>query len=421
MKLEAERQVDGPAAVSFDAYLSRGLVTRSGYSGELGIADLQSEGFGVFGYHTVNAPYNAAGLPDFMYNTKVDNPSGSAWTYSPVKYWPNQDTEDAVDRVSFFAYAPYVDVDPDSGAPSGGDDASAGITWLSRFTDAGDPLVGYRTSFTPSSCVDLCWGSPRVDVRRPTVAQKVDFTFRHALSALNVQVDAAVDELAPGANALDGDTRIYVRSLTFEGFATKGALNLNSPGAVPVWEDYFANGTPERTPVIVHDGRLDGLEARYDDPGEMPAALHPDIVQQGTYNAKPGVTNTAVNLFGGAQPWAPVYVIPNGYPLKVTVVYDVETRDDKLRTSYLSDGTTHGSVTRVSIVKPIATAQSGPIRLEAGKKYFLRLHLGMTSVKFAAEIAVSDQWSEDVHPIEFQVVTMAQDVDNTEANNGFWS
>ena len=105
------------------------------------------------------------------------------------------------------------------------------------------------------------------------------------------------------------------------------------------------------------------------------------------------MTEETVNLFSGDLAAAPVFVIPNGYPLALNIVYDVETRDDKLSDSLLSDGQTHGLSTRVNIRTNITTT-SGPIRLEAGKRYILRLHLGLTSVKFQAEIAVTDHWSE---------------------------
>ena len=49
--------------------------------------------------------YNASTATlNFMYNQKLAK-NNSAWTYSPEKYWPNNST----DKISFFAYAPYID------------------------------------------------------------------------------------------------------------------------------------------------------------------------------------------------------------------------------------------------------------------------------------------------------------------------
>ena len=48
-------------------------------------------GFGVFACYTGLHRYgDVDAQPDFMYNQKVEsNNSGTTWTYSPLKYWPN--------------------------------------------------------------------------------------------------------------------------------------------------------------------------------------------------------------------------------------------------------------------------------------------------------------------------------------------
>lgn len=420
VKLQEDGTREEPAseAVAFDAYLTRGVTTKAGATGTLIKAGLRSEGFGVFAYHTVNGSYSEAALPNFMYNMQVTSAGGSAWDYAPVKYWPNQKGEGTtvVDKLSFFAYAPYVAVDPLTGELSDPDDGTpatswtGGITGLTRSTDTGDPSVNYRVSFVPGNSVDLCWSPPVTNVTQPDVASKIQLTFHHATSALNVQVDALTDEiLPPAANERDSGTRIYPRSITFEGFSGKGTLNLNSPTA-PLWGGYAPDVSLSRLPLTVYDGRLDGLEALYDDLLETPCGLNPDLVQAGTYNAKPGAVGTRVNLFDSEDVNAPVYVIPNGYPLKVRIVYDVETVDPKLTGSYLGDGTTHGCSTRVDLSCGFTSA-TGPIRLESGKRYVLRLHLGVTSVKFSAEILVKDNWNEDIVTTTGQMV-LVHDLEN---------
>jgi hypothetical protein len=67
----------------------------------------------------------------------------------------------------------------------------------------------------------------------------------------------------------------------------------------------------------------------------------------------------------------------------------VETRDDKLAT-YLADAETHGSSVDNSITKTIQIAGSD-LTLEAGKKYTLVLHIGLTSVKFDASVSSWEQ------------------------------
>ena len=84
-------------------------------------------GFGVLAYYTDTYTWDLCDgsgdvghtskvAPNFMYNQQVKW-STDHWTYSPVKYWPN-DNNPADDGgatgsqtksyVSFFAYAPYV-------------------------------------------------------------------------------------------------------------------------------------------------------------------------------------------------------------------------------------------------------------------------------------------------------------------------
>jgi len=130
----------------------------------------------------------------------------------------------------------------------------------------------------------------------------------------------------------------------------------------------------------------------------LPATLNPAIIQSAKYkeSALPtsletengsvvGVIKTAQNLFNSATPSDPVYVIPTGEQMKVTIVYDVETYDPNLA-YYLSDGTTQGSTIQNTITKTVDNFTA----LEAGKKYVLMLHLGMRTVDFEATVAAWD-------------------------------
>lgn len=399
-------------AVDFNAYLNRGVTTKAGVAGELTTAGLQAAtaGFGVFAYYTADEPYTGASGPSFMYNEKVTY-DGSRWVYEPVKYWPNQfgaaASSEEIDKVSFFAYAPYVEVTPSNGMVTG--DSKNGIVALSRNSIGGDPIVKYVVDMDPGKGVDLCWGvskngltasidgnnnhvaagAPYIDVVKLKLGDKIEYDFRHALSAINVTIDAAVDATTAGT-AVDANTKIYVRSVSFEGLATKGALNLNSTVANgPLWTDFSGSGIPVAEVLTVYDGRRDGkegvegAEAR----NETPTGLNPVVIQSKPYNDNPtaGVTKDAVNLFNSTDKNASVFVIPSSEPLKVTIVYDVETKDDKLAT-LLSDGVTHGSSVENAISKSIQIGGSD-FSLEAGKKYNLALHIGLTSVKFEATVS----------------------------------
>ena len=434
---------DGSFPVGFSAYADRGT-TRGGKTGSMDLEALRSTtgAFGVFAYYTDLKKYDQTYVPNIMYNQRVyDDNAGvgdAAWTYTPIVYWPNESGSDASsddeDKMSFFAYAPYV---KHGSAAAGSVDTSAdptaaswGITGFSRNSAVGDPLVKYISNFSTANTVDLCWGVcnepnwakiqsgtsqtmtpglPWLDVEHPqTTSQKMKFTFKHALAQLNVQIDADVDITGHATNdALDASTKIYVRSISFTGIATKGALNLNNNVAnQALWLDYAGTtDLPYGESVTIKDGRRDGREGTIgaEATNETPAGLNPAIIQNDANNPTIGVTTTYQNLFAPAvaaaipgQPTAdeitaaltnPVYVIPTGEAMTVTIVYDVET-ESPLLPGYLSDGVTHGSSIENKITQNIYLSGSG-LSLESGKKYTLYLHLGMNSVKFDAAV---DDW-----------------------------
>ena len=392
-----------PQAVDFSAYVNRST-TRGGYGGELGLDPLKSEGFGVYAYYTDNHQYNQMSLPDFMFNQQVTY-NGSRWTYSPMKYWPNETGKDAIstgiDYLTFFAYAPYTAVDPVTGCCTS--DSETGITRLSHVNESGDPMVTYRVGFEPAKRVDLCWAAPTLNKTKPVINETVDFNFQHALAALNVQIDADIDAATHGSgDAVDGNTRIWVRSITFEGFADRGQLSMYSTTRAH-WYGLDCDCALSSKPITVYDGRRDDHEGAAASPNELPTGLNPVIVQSTAYtvdgttitapDVTKGVTNILVNLFdvssiSGTDEQklaAPIYVIPTNDPMRVTIEYDVETYDPKLITDRLADNKTNGS----SVCNRLTTAitiGSQPLTMEAGKKYAIRLHLGLNSVKAAAVV-----------------------------------
>ena len=419
-----------PEAVTFGAYMQRST-TKAGLAGEtLTTSSLGTSGFGVFAYYSNGDLYSGASKPDFMYNEKVYLAAGN-WYYSPLKYWPNEFGADAqaddVDRLTFFAYAPYVEVNTSTGVlTSAYDDStpekssSTGIISLPRNSATGDPIVKYVASLDPSKTVDLCWGVaaadysnsvttgvvssvskgyPYIDVAKPTTGGKINLDFKHALAQLNVQVDTDVDVLSHNDGELNDNTRIYVRSVTFEGFAMKGALNLNSNAvAGPNWLDYGGSEILSQSTVTVYDGRRDGKEgvANAAANDESPLGLNSALIQSMPYASMgdagfpAGVQHTAVNLFSSATASDPVYVIPTGSDLSITIAYDVETVDENLLASTLSDGVTHGS----TISNVITGTFPSSFTLEAGKNYKVNVHIGMTSVQFNASVSDWDDGEE---------------------------
>jgi hypothetical protein len=475
--------------VAFDVYAQKGT-TRAGVGQEVTTGSLQStkhslSGFGVFAYYTDDQKFNQFATPNFMYNQQVKYVS-SVWNYTPVKYWPNEFGDAAVsanvDYLSFFAYAPYIEVDPISGLPvtttmtdadvykamgyddqdamwtgergkdiipdedysSSNPDHTTAITkWLaaarakissptsnivgiSKNAATGDPMVRYIVDFNAATSVDLLWGVapttsehitiagassdpqtdglPYINMVKPTTTSKIKFEFRHALVRLNATIDAFVDETSSGNNVVggtaassftwsDGKTRIYVRSVTIEGLAYEGLLDLNNTTAKkPLWKDINGAILANKS-ITIYDGRVDGSEGSKgaSNSSELPQGLNPVIIQNSGdvangVRTQAGVKNTPVNLFNGTYTSStaqPVFAIPATVTTpKVTIVYDVETADDNVA-GYLSDGKTHGSVVENKITKTLTSLTNG---FEAGKQYNLALHLGMTSVKFEVSV-----------------------------------
>ena len=278
-------------AVGFDIYTPAATgVTRAGLVGTMTTTRMQlSEGegggFGVYAYLTEDAKTgagtaaaNADGYtptagqdPNFMFNEKVLwNSDNLGWYYSPLKYWPNETDNDSqgaemeqigttpsekhhLDRLTFFAYAPYVS----AGA------GATGITKISDKTgtlnttdDVTDPTIAWvasenpKTDFNPNQGVDLLWGvapagglsytavngttvtkkegTPLIDMVKPDVNTSMKLLFNHALARFGVTVVAAIDQVSPGGE-LDPNTKITINSLKIKGrFGTGGELNLNN-------------------------------------------------------------------------------------------------------------------------------------------------------------------------------------------------
>ena len=403
-------QQSAPQAVAFDTYTTE--TTRAGDAGIQTNATLQADGkgFGVFAQHSDNAGYSASTGPNFMYNEHITY-SASAWTYSPLKYWPNETAKDnqdpsgsgdgpatstGTDKLSFFAYAPYVA--PSTTAADAAKGKLNGVTYSAdpaiddaKTSEVGiqavianngtvDPWVRYAVATTPAESVDLLWGvapagglqyqsvnptdnstyniniaegMPLKDLVKPAKDQKIKFLFKHALARIGMSVVAAVDQTTPGGSLDAAKTRIYVTSVALDEVSTtnlymNGSLNLNNTNA---GEALWTNTS----------GAFTGLSV-------SSTTLNSDLLY--TTNAKPVIANDKYFM-----------VIPShaNTTLQVTITYHVVTKDDKLATGY-------------SDVTNVITKKVTVNKLTNNKAYNLKLILGLTSVKLDAEVA---DWQVD--------------------------
>lgn len=277
-------------AVGFDVYTPAATnARRAGLpEGVMTTDKLKTEdmGFGVFAYYHDNNTYAPGLKPDFMYNEHVHWTNAGGWTYSPLKYWPNETDNDSqtdpaiipddrIDKLSFFAYAPYVATGTEGlnnnnanafGTDIAGWDTATpqtyGISAIKRENQTGDPLVEWKMSYDLDKNVDLLWGVspglsyqavntheitkdagfPLQNLVKPDKDQKIKFLFQHALSRIGLSVVSAIDQIAAGDDGgvyNNAQTRVLIEDVTVWGnFGEKGVLNLNNTQKnVAEWDD----------------------------------------------------------------------------------------------------------------------------------------------------------------------------------------
>ena len=360
--------------IDFGTYAGRNLITRAGEPGLMDDDLLQQEGFGVIAFHTdysegEGAYAKTSSLPNFMWNEHVTYSVGS-WGYTPVKYWPNEHGDNAdsgtnIDKLSFFAYAPYVAA---GAAPSG-------ITDITGNANAGDPKVGYKVADKPEDNVDLVWAvapedvtyvnadgdnvsiakeMPYIDLSKPKTGMTINFLFKHATAKLGFQVLGVFDE-----GSQDSNTKITVKSVTFKGnYARTGILNLNNtaPG-VALWESLTYDSGSESTLTVDKDNNL---RASLTDGGDVDFATQPA-----------GVSAVAQNLLADDV----IFNLIPGSISEVEIDYFVTTDDSKLAKTY----------SRVE--NKIKYTFDTPLSLQNNKAYTINMQLGMTTVKMSATVA----------------------------------
>lgn len=418
--------------VGFSAYSGNAL-TKAGSYDVMTTANLKTSGFGVFAYQT-SGNYAGGIAPNFMYNQKV---SGDTWTYSPLKYWPNQINGDSstsgnadsqtqsaqsynVDKISFFAYGPYIDVTPNTGdpvSPAANLSDAVGITALSNYTATTDPIVSYKVTTDLTKQVDLIWGVshgetwtnvangsntptkylPWLDLQKPAIGTKINFHFYHALAQLRVRALAAInsttanDSSTPGTReTAEGDnvTKIVIEKveITSSDLYETGDLNLKNTETV----DDNNDGTPDR-PLANWDHQVaftgeQGLTIEnpninaklYGNGTSFPATTVPGVI----YEAESAAGNDEdVDVIKDSKYYTLIPVTPAD-PAKVTfnvkVTYHVLTKDNNLSTGFSS-------------VKNVISHDVEFDKLEAGKRYTIKMILGISEVKF--EAVVSD-WTD---------------------------
>lgn len=408
-------------AVTFGAYSGR-TITKAGCTDDMNLDALKKAeaGFGVFATYTDTASFAQAN-DNFMKNEKITW-DGSAWTYSPIKYWPNPtDGRDAdAQKVSFFAYAPYAN-------PTAAD--TLGITGFSIDNTTKHNLVHYAFSNKKNVAnVDLMWGykngwdkvstdsTKRVNLNLTRQTETVKFIFRHLLSKLGgsqegeikdpdaagyvangLIIKANAQTLAPtNSFGTNNGTKITVSKIIVE--SAPEVDTVPAPNDTTVKD---ANGNAVQYATGIQTGKLDLYTGKFvldttaqavqfkqtltNDPAEITAGTADSELS--AYIAEPasfasfaelpkGVKATAVNVYKDES--NPIILVPGTAPVvDVTITYIVRTYDEKLTAGY-------------SDVPQTVWGRVKFPTIQENKKYNLLIVLGLNDVKLEATV---EDWS----------------------------
>lgn len=428
-------------------------------NGIVGIIDnerLKETGFGVFAQHTGNydwQTYTKTVPFNFMWNQQVTWDADLSWTYSPVKYWPN-DNQPADDKgaqgsqphsyLNFFAYAPYQKEETPATGFSEMGAANDGIVVVSpNTTHVDESYIYYRTSnekpFGSKESVDLLWATQRdlwktKESGEGYVNGRVSLPFKHALALFAVTVQGLFDHAnnddttAPYPTDRDIFTKILVESVDFSGSPVfkEGKMYIApSPATadVPHWDM-----TAGKEHSLIVDGEevnptfanryLDGTWKKYWDESDIGVSVPENLksfLQLSDQDDDGDVdADDALVLYNQLPKGVSHTEVPLNYTNydteagKYEDYYYMVLPNDEYRTSHPTEKMTVRMVYYVityderltlvktgypkyfSIVKNNITAVFDNFSFAPNKKYKLRLQPGLTSAKF--EVTMVDDW-----------------------------
>jgi len=183
-------------AIGFGTY--SGTSTKAGSSLVNSTSLTPGTSFGVYGYLTAGTEWSSTATTGFMPNQKVDFTSESKYVYTPVRYWP----KDESNLISFYGYYPYSE--------SAGDN---GIT--ADFTSSNVGIYAFAVASAPASQVDfmisdfaknLTYSNAKTNTSS-SADGSVKLTFHHMLTKIGMKVKTTAD----------ANTTVKITSITFGG------------------------------------------------------------------------------------------------------------------------------------------------------------------------------------------------------------
>lgn len=247
---------------------------------------------------------------NYMYGQLVKKETSTGWTYSPVKYWPNN----TADKISFFAYAP-IEV------------KEQGKLTVSA-ASAANPLFTYTLPAKESEKTDLLAASV---LNCMNTTQKVSFFMKHALTQVEIKVKngatSAISKITLSAASI---TLPGTGSLSFNAATASDAFtwtpNPDAAKILTITADETVGGTGNNTVVLNADTNAKHLATFFLLPVGDPSST---VTLQLTYSLtkSPGTASgsTPVTMTTSVTlPATPLW-IPGS-----TLVYTVGIIDDRL-------------------------------------------------------------------------------------------
>ena len=360
--------------------------TRAQHTGSMNFTELESTGFGVYGYEG-DAAYNSSSSAFNLFaanthvtfvsdgkapTTSLDIPG--SWEYSgDLKPWTTGK------KYTFFAYAPWMS----AGEGTAGTDA--GINTIS--TGAGDPTITYTVATDPAQSVDLLWGVrtdtqeksglPWIDLTKGQTTSAVLFTFYHALCAIGLHAQVMVDQANDTDNLGDlsdlgtigsaNGCKVTLKSITITpattSFHQSATLNLNNTTKhQPLWQSH--SGTIDN---LVVDGTK--LKNELKDPTPNDASDY-SVMTSASYDTEvPGITESAnmQTIIAGDNLFMLIPQAAQDYTISIDYFLTYKTESGYHREA--KSGT--------------ATVRN--MELAAGVKYYLNLVFGLTTFKLSVD------------------------------------
>ena len=329
--------------VSFSTYGQRPTGTKADASYVAPGADF-AEGsvISVYGFYHDDSNWatdNAAGSnsADYMYDQAVTKQSDGTWTYSPLKYWPNEHganaVNDAIDRLSFWAYYPRN--------ASGLSLYKSGTTTAYDNDSNGIPKATFTQAEDPAQQCDLMFAVPMYDLYKndagghgTVVDGEVGLVFKHALALVEFQ-------LAEGTGA-------KLNTLDLSNIKKSGTVE--NPDTIPfVWSNVGEEYNTHIENLSVHEATLLRLLA-------IPQTISADA----TFTLNYDIT------FASSDPTHPDPIVYTGDSFSVKL-FDNTNADPAKR--------------------------YGVTAWEAGKHYIYKITAGLDRIEFEEIVEAGDDWT----------------------------